>query len=209
MYKDNKNEDNASFRGGRKRSRVYTLTEIALMSGVFCVLAPIAMPVPFSPVPITFGTFVLYLTAAVLGCRKGAISVAVYLLIGLAGLPVFSGFTAGFTKLLGPGGGYMIGYLPAALLIGWLVDMAVKKGKMSGTRWNQGLTYAGIFFCGAFLCYSFGTVWFLWVMDGTYTLGQALLICVVPFLPFELIKIVMAAALLPPVRKILRCAGII
>lgn len=192
-----------------KNKRVYELTEIALMSGVFCVLAPVAMPIPFSPVPITFGTFILYLTAAVLGCRKGVISVAVYLLIGLAGLPVFSGFTAGFTKLLGPGGGYMIGYLPAALLIGWLVDMAVKKGKMSGARWKQGLVFAGIFFCGAFLCYSFGTVWFLCVMDGSYTLGQALLVCVVPFLPFELIKIVMAAVLLPTVRNMLRYAGVL
>ena len=82
----------------KKSGRVYMLTEIALMSAVFCVLAPIAMPVPFSPVPITFGTLVLYLTAMILGRKKAVISVAIYLLIGLAGLPVFSGFTAGFTR---------------------------------------------------------------------------------------------------------------
>lgn len=195
--------------GRTKRNHVYELTEIALMSAVFCVLAPIAMPLPFSPVPITFGTFVLYLTAAVLGCQKGTISVAVYLLIGLAGLPVFSGFTAGFTKLLGPGGGYMIGYLPAALLIGWLADKAMKQGNVDEKRIRQRIRLAGILACGAVVCYAFGTVWFLLVMDGTYTIGQALFVCVLPFLPFELIKIVLASVIVLPVRQKLRRAGLL
>ena len=172
------------------------------MSAVFCVLAPIAMPVPFSPVPIPFGTFFLYVTSAVFGCRRGCISVAVYLLIGLAGLPVFSGFTAGFTKLLGPGGGYMMGYLPAAWLIGCLAEKEEKHSR-------QAVRMAGIFVCGAFLCYTFGTIWFLVMMDGTYTLGQALFVCVIPFLPFEMIKIILAAVLVTPMRRLLTRAGVL
>lgn len=196
-------------REGTNRRRVYALTEIALMSAVFCVLAPISMPIPFSPVPITFGTFVLYLTATVLGYKKGSISVAVYLLIGLAGLPVFSGFTAGFTKLIGPGGGYMIGYLPAALLIGWLADKVMKQENVDGKQGRQGVRMAGILVCGAVLCYTFGTVWFLIVMDGTYTIGQAFFVCVLPFLPFELIKIVLASVIALPVKQKLKRAGLL
>ena len=188
----------------RKGSRIHDLAQIALMSAIFCVLAPIAMPVPFSPVPITFGTLVLYLTGTVLGAKKGAAGVGIYLLIGLAGLPVFSGFTAGFTKLLGPGGGYMLGYLPAVICIGWLT-----KKETEGKGLRQSLKMAGVFACGAVLCYSFGTAWFMVVMDGTYTLFQALLICVVPFLPFELCKIVMAAALGMPVKRLLLHAGVL
>ena len=192
---------------GKKRRGVYALTEIALMSAVFCVLAPIAMPVPFSPVPITFGTFVLYLTAVLLGVRRGTMSVVLYLLIGLAGLPVFSGFTAGFTKLLGPGGGYMIGYLPAVLLMGWLAERPEKKESTGHVRKCVGL--AGIFICGAAVCYSFGTVWFLVMMSGTYTLWQALLVCVVPFLPFEAVKVILASVAGIPIKKKLKRAGIL
>jgi len=187
----------------RKGNRIHDLAQIALMSAIFCVLAPIAMPVPFSPVPITFGTLVLYLTGTVLGAKKGAASVGIYLLIGLAGLPVFSGFTAGFTKLMGPGGGYMLGYLPAVICIGWLA-----KRETEGKGFCQSLKMAGIFACGALLCYSFGTAWFLVVMDGTYTFLQAIFICVVPFLPFELVKIVLACMISLPVKRKLRRAGI-
>ena len=217
-------EQELRFQGSRRR-RVYAMTEIALMSAVFCVLAPIAMPVPFSPVPITFGTFVLYLTAVLLGHRKGTASVLLYLLIGLAGLPVFSGFTAGFTKLLGPGGGYMIGYLPAVFLMGWLTER-MACGRRTGQEGNaqtkntqeengrgclirESVAMAGSFVCGAVVCYTFGTVWFLCLMSGTYTLSQALLVCVIPFLPFELCKIVMAAALALPVKRLLLHAGVL
>ena len=209
---------------GKKQRRVYVLTEIALMSAVFCVLAPISMPVPFSPVPVTFGTFVLYLTAVLLGRRKGTMSVVIYLFIGLAGLPVFSGFTAGFTKLLGPGGGYMIGYLPAVFLMGWLTERrtAERSGLQEenaqtkntqaenrrGFLVRESVAMAGSFACGAFVCYAFGTVWFLFLMNGTYTLSQALLVCVIPFLPFEVIKIILASIAALPAKQKLRRAGI-
>lgn len=199
----------------KRRSKVHDLVQIGLLSAVFCVLAPIAMPVPLSPVPITFGTFVLYLTAVVLGKKKGTISVMVYLLIGLAGLPVFSGFSAGFTKLMGPGGGYMIGYLPAVFFMGWMEEAWSKRQKEKRTErkhlgfGRQSLVLAGIFLAGAIVCYTFGTAWFIFMMSGTYTLAQALLVCVLPFVPFELIKIVLACVIALPVRQKLRRAGIL
>ncbi len=189
-----------------KSKKTLRMAEIALMSAVLCVLAPIAMPVPFSPVPITFGTFAVYLTATVLGKKFGTISVAVYLLIGLAGLPVFSGFSAGFTKLLGPGGGYMIGYLPCAFLIGMLME---GKGKQGIVWWQKTIRAAIVMALGAACCYSVGTAWFLVVMDGTYGLAEALFLCVVPFLPFELIKILLAALTALPVKEILKRSGML
>ena len=68
---------------------------------------------------------------------------------------------------------------------------------------------AGILVCGAVLCYTFGTVWFLIVMDGTYTIGQAFFVCVLPFLPFELIKIVLASVIALPVKQKLKRAGLL
>jgi len=101
----------------------------------------------------------------------------------------------------------MIGYLPAAFFIGVLTEK--NDGINAATRVKQRLRMAGCFLCGALLCYAFGTAWFLQVMDGTYTLWQAVLVCVVPFVPFELIKIALASLVAVPVRQKLRRAGML
>lgn len=174
------------------------MAEIALMSAVLCVLAPVAVPLPFSPVPLTLATLAVYLAAALLGPKKGTISVLLYLLAGMAGLPVFSGFSGGIGRLAGPTGGYVIGYLPCALLVGWLVEYKqVRKGWQF--VWN-GLAMG----LGTIICYGIGTAWFLRVMNGTYTPAQALTVCVLPYLAFDGIKVILASVLVVPVRKLLR-----
>ena len=114
----------------------------------------------------------------------------VYLFLGMVGLPVFSGFSGGMGVLLGPTGGYLIGYVLCTLITGKLVE-----GQVS-SLFAMAL--------GTLACYLLGTAWFLVVMDGTYTWGQALLVCVVPYLIFDSIKIFAAAAIAVPIRKILR-----
>ena len=77
---------------------------IALVTAITCILAPFSIPIPFSPVPISFTNLVLYISIFVLGYRSATASYIVYLLLGFVGLPVFSGFTGGVGKLAGPTG---------------------------------------------------------------------------------------------------------
>ena len=87
------------------------MTLIALMTALTCILGPLSIPLPFSPVPISFTNLVLYFSVFVLGTKFSTISYIVYLLIGLVGLPVFSGFSGGPAKVAGPTGGYLVGFV--------------------------------------------------------------------------------------------------
>lgn len=95
-------------------------TKDMVLTGVFaaviCVFAPFTIPI--GAVPISLATFAVYLAAAVLGTKKGTLAVLIYILIGMAGVPVFSGFAGGIGKILGVTGGYIIGYIPCAFAIG-------------------------------------------------------------------------------------------
>ena len=98
------------------RSKTYEITITALMTAVTCILAP--MSIPIGPVPISFTNLAIYLSLYLLGWKKGTISYLIYLLIGLVGLPVFSGFTGGPAKLAGPTGGYIIGFIVMEVIAG-------------------------------------------------------------------------------------------
>ena len=99
-----------------------TMTRIALMAAVLCILAPISIPVPVSSVALTLATFVLYLIAYILNPRQVLTVVGIYLLLGAVGLPVFSGYMAGISRFAAPGGGYLIGYLFLAGISSWFVQ---------------------------------------------------------------------------------------
>ena len=98
--------------------------------------------------------------------------------------------------LLGPTGGYLMGYLPCVLITGRIANTK-KRNKKS-------LQTVGAMMLGTLACYFFGTVWFLIVMDGSYSIVQALLVCVAPYLIFDMIKIVAAATVALPIKKMLR-----
>ena len=176
-----------------KSQKTIEMVRVALFSGLLCVLAPIAIPVPMSPVPLSFATFVVYLKGVLLCVKQSVLCVLVYLLLGAVGLPVFSGFSGGIGVLLGPTGGYLLGYLPCVALIGWMCD-----AKRRAIR----TVFAMIL--GTLLCYLLGTVWFLAVMKDSYTIGQAVLVCVVPYLIFDFVKILVAAAVEKPIKRVLR-----
>lgn len=172
--------------------REITLT--ALMTSVICVLGPVSFPIPFSPVPISLGTLAVYLAVYVLGLKRGFLSCAAYLLLGAAGLPVFTGFCGGLAKMSGPTGGYLIGYLFLAVTEGWFVDHFHGK-KLYAT--------VGMVFGTAF-CYLFGSLWLAYQMHLTFF--EALAMGAIPYLPGDAAKIAIALSLGSAVRYALnRC----
>ncbi|MCH5272065.1 MAG: biotin transporter BioY [Lachnospiraceae bacterium] len=179
----------------KERNTVAELTKTALMTAVFCVLAPHTVFLPGNPVGITFATFLLYLTGYLLGPRMGSMSVLLYLLLGMMGLPVFSGYMGGVARLFGPTGGYLLGYIPCV----WIVGMLTKGG---GSKKKEPVRFVFAALLGTTALYTVGTVWFLLVYTEGTSLSDALLKCVVPFLPMEIVKIVAAAALTGALRRV-------
>ncbi len=166
------------------------MTLIAVMAALICIAGPLSIAV--GPVPLSLASFAVYMAGAVLGAKRGTIAVCLYLIIGLCGVPVFSGFSGGFPKLIGVTGGYLLGYIPCAFLTGLGAD---------GTRIirDNRVSLPAAMLMGTFVLYLIGTVWFM-ALTGS-SLGSALSICVVPFLPGDGIKILAVSLLALPVRK--------
>ena len=154
-----------------KKLEIRQMTLIGLMSALMCVAGPLSVPLPFTPVPISLTNLIIYLTAFVLGCKSGTVSYVIYLLLGTAGLPVFSGFTGGLSKLAGPTGGYLIGFILTAAVCGFAADHS------GGKRTMQ---FAGMVI-GTLAAYLFGTVWLCLQMNLTPL--QGLMAGVIPYLP--------------------------
>jgi biotin transport system substrate-specific component len=151
---------------------------------VVAALAQIRIPLPFTPVPFTGQTLGVLLVAAALGSSRGAASLALYLVEGILGLPVFAGAPLGIARLLGPTGGYLVGFIVAAYLVGALAERGMDRD------WKRVL---GMFAAGMAVIYLFGVAW----LSRFTGLGNALVSGLWPFIPGDIIKAVMAAALLP------------
>lgn len=153
---------------------------IGLMTAIICIAGPLSLPLPFSPVPISLTNLAIYFSVYLLGMKRGTISYCVYLLLGLVGLPVFSAFTSGPAKLLGPTGGYLIGFIIMALIGGYCVD-----------RWNgHPAAYLMGMLVGTAVMYVFGTVWLAY--QGHMSFGAALAAGVLPFIAGDIAKIVIS-----------------
>lgn len=173
-----------------KKFDVKIMVETALCAALLCVLSPFSIPLPFSPVPISLSILAIYISLYTLGMKWGTVSVLIYILLGLVGIPVFANFTAGPGKLFGPTGGYIIGYIFLALIAGFFIDKFEKKLYMHAIGMLLGVT----------VCYAFGTAWFLKVMSD-YTFAAAMTACVIPFIPADIAKIVLALIFGPIIRK--------
>ncbi len=168
---------------------IMQMTLIGVMTAVTCILAPLVIPLPISPVPISFTNLAVYISLYVLGMKAGTISYLVYLLIGLVGVPVFSGFTGGPAKMAGPTGGYLVGFLFMALIAGYFIDRFSR---------NYVLQVLGMIL-GTAVCYLFGTVWLCIQMKLSFPAG--LMAGVVPYLPGDAAKIVLAALVGPVLKR--------
>lgn len=188
-------------------SNTRRLTLCAVMAAVMCVIAPISIPI--GPISITGGTLAIYLTSYLLGGVWGTVSTAVYLLVGFLGLPVFSNYMGGAGRLLGPTGGYLVGYLPMTLLAGLMVEGTLRR--LGGEERRERALSAAIQILGMILAtavlYAFGTAWYC--VQAGVGLQAALGACVFPFIPFDLIKMAIALVVAAPVRRRLEQAGVL
>jgi len=178
-----------------KNLKTTNLTLIALMTAVMCILGPLSIIIPISPVPISFTNLAIFFTAILLGWKKGTISYLVYLLIGFVGVPVFSYFTGGPAKLLGPTGGYLIGFIFLALIVGFFADKYPGKVHM----------YIVGMVLGMIITYALETGWL--AFQANLTFEDALFAGVIPFIPGDIIKMIIAVIIGPAIKKQIARAG--
>lgn len=163
---------------------------VGVFTALMCVLSPLS--IPLDPVSITLATLVIYIIGATFDYKIAVLPVVLYLLLGMAGLPVFSKFQGGIQVLFGPTGGYLFGYIPCVFLISLLIS------KFPNKKW----LYPIAMIIGTIVLYAFGTLWFVLYLK--YDIYKALLVCVVPFLPGDTFKIAVACLIgirLSPLAK--------
>lgn len=164
---------------------------VALFAAIIVVLAIIPpIPVPFSPVPITLQTLGVFLAATMLGSKLGSLAVLIYVLLGTFGLPVFAGGASGFGVLVGPTGGYLIGFIIGAFVIGFLMEKSPFKGIVRDVV---------SMVCGLVVIYVIGTIWLSVVTE--MPLQKALLVGSLPYIPLDIVKLTLAVLLAKPVKQ--------
>ncbi|MEE9167714.1 MAG: biotin transporter BioY [Candidatus Neomarinimicrobiota bacterium] len=174
----------------RGRSIVYDVTLVVGGSLFIALLSQIKISLPFTPVPITGQTLGVLLTGAMLGRTRGVAAIVVYLCEGLVGLPVFAGGAFGFTHMLGPTGGYLFGFIPGAFITGLLAEKGWDR-KTGTTILAMVLGNLAILSVGLFWLAPFTGI------DRLLELGF------LPFIPGEIVKIGLAAVLLPSGWKLI------
>ena len=179
------NETSGTVAVDNQKIKTKQMVLIALMTAVTCVLGPLSIPLPFSPVPISLTNFAIFLAIFVLGMKSGTISFIIYLLLGAVGVPVFSSFRGGFQVLAGPTGGYLIGFIFLALIMGFALDHFDRKLLP---------TIIGMII-GMVVCYAFGTVWLAKLLSLSFKEG--LMMGVIPYLAGDVAKIIIAAIVGP------------
>ena len=162
----------------------------ALFAALTAICSMIAIPLPFTPVPVNLATLSVFLAGGLLGARGGAVSQSVYVLLGAIGLPVFSGFTGGFGVLSGPTGGFLVGYAAAAWVTGLIIG---------GAGHNFYRNIIGMI-AGMSVYFTLGTLWFMYVTSTG--LIAALMMCVVPFLIGDAFKIAVGSVLVQKLHKV-------
>ncbi|MHC1722709.1 MAG: biotin transporter BioY [Aminipila sp.] len=165
----------------------------AIFAAITGVTAGIIIPLPFTPIPMTLATLAVMLAGGLLGSKYGSLSMIVYVLLGAFGAPVYHGYTGGFDKLIGPTGGYLIGYILTAFITGIIIEMINKKNNLYINVVAMSL--------GLSSCYILGTLWFMF--STSTPLWAALVSCVFPFLIGDVLKIVIGAMLVTKLRSAL------
>lgn len=167
------------------RGRTYDMAYAALFAVLIAICSWISIP---TMVPFTMQTFAVFLAVSVLGGRRGTMAVAVYVLLGAVGVPVFAGFRGGIGVLLNTTGGYIVGFIFAALVM-WLLERLFGRKMIVQA---VGMTLGMITYL------TFGTIWFMAVylhQTGPVSLGTVLGWCVIPFLIPDIIKLLLALSL--------------
>lgn len=174
--------------------RVGLLTDVLLVvagAGLIAASAQVSIPLPFTPVPITGQTFAVLLTGAALGTVRGGSSALLYVLVGIAGAPVYADGAHGWAQITGASGGYLVGFVLAAALTGRLAEQ----------RWDRRFSSAiGAMLTGNVVIFLVGLTWLAVVLDTN--LEKTLEYGLYPFIPGEMLKLYLAAALLPAAWRV-------
>ena len=231
------------------KTNLYAYLLCALFAALAAICSQIMVPLPFTPVPINLALLAVWVCGGVLGPKKGAIAMLVYILLGVIGVPVFAGLQGGIGVLAGPTGGFIIGYVPSVIVYGYFLKVANGAKKTDGRhceefisgndtrsadeRYDKGLREdSGAGDASPFVsktkraapaalsavlkfsrmvalglpavaaCYAPGTAWFV-ISTGT-GVWAALLMCVIPFIPGDILKLIAASAACEALRKPLR-----
>lgn len=182
-------------KAGKKGFTTLDLAYIALGTVLIAVCSWISIP---TTVPFTMQTFAVFFVLSALGGKRGTTAIIAYILLGVAGVPVFSRFTSGVGVLLGNTGGYIVGFIFTGLLYWFITECSGKKLRTEIFALTAGLL----------VLYAFGTLWFIRVYtgaDGAVGPAAVLAWCVVPFIVPDLLKLGLALTLarrLSPVLKV-------
>lgn len=174
----------------KTRTIVYT----AVLAAIICVLAPWSIPTA-GGVSITLATLAVYIVGGVSRWKTAVAAVVVYILVGAVGAPVFSNFSGGVYKLIGPTGGYIVGYIPGALVISLIV------GWCGGKKWS----YPVGMVAGTVVIYALGTAWYC--IQTNTALAPAMSACVLPFLPLDTVKVILASVISAAIHPITKRFG--
>ena len=185
-------------------TRLLRTITLAVLGSLFIALVA-QIQVPLWPVPITGQTFGVLVVGLVFGCRLGALTLILYLCEGLVGLPVFSGSKSGLVTLVGPTGGYIVGFIFAAAITGYLAEK----------RWDRNVWYTGLaMLLGNIAIYIPGLIWLMLYFEGpgsqyvaavgaSTAIGAALTKGLLPFIIGDIIKLILAAIIFPYVWRYL------
>lgn len=168
------------------KTKTVKLVLCAVFTAIICVLSQIIIPI--SVVPVSLSTFAIMICGGVLGAKIGLISTALYILIGAVGIPVFAGLKGGIAVLFGPTGGFIFGYLIIAFA--------------SGITFNKNLNFISGFsllILSVLVCCAIGAIWYVFITKSGFF--AAVLTCVLPFLPGEIVKILIAYPVIVRIKK--------
>lgn len=171
------------------QKNLYSLILAALIAAITCILAPFAIPLPMTPVPISLTNLVIFFSLYLVGWKWSLVSYGVYYLLGLIGLPVFSGFSGGLGKAAGPTGGYLIGYFFLIVITGFIIEKYTA---------HPSLCAVGMIL-GMIIAYAFGTAWLSYQLNLTFWAG--LMAGVFPYLIGDALKIAAALVLAPTLQR--------
>ena len=198
--------DSAGIRGtllttviaGAGMSAAIRAASVLLVTVLTAAAAQVSVPLPFTPVPFTLQPMVVLLGGAVLGARLGMAAQALYLLAGVAGLPVFAAspvLPQGALRLLGPTGGFLWSYPAAAFVTGWLAERGFDR------RYATSVVAMA---CGLAIIFAAGVIWLaLFARPAAVGFDAALRTGFYPFIPADIFKIVLAAAVMPALWKLI------
>lgn len=186
------------------KTKTQNLTAAGVLAALLCVSAYISIPLGFTPTPLTLQTLAINLIAIMLAPSMSFMTVLVYILVGLVGVPVFSGGAGGPAKLFGPTGGYILAFLVSAPIMSvtkeWFVKLFGKFIKSETTAKIIGYAVNAVI-VGMVIIYVIGSIYMKFMLGKSF--GAVLMMAVVPFIPLDLLKCVLAAVIAVPVMKAL------